>query len=69
MDVNLVVAPRSQATTTLDVDNWPTPAEAEELTAEAALRLTSGKRIDVSVGIELESEVMYDRDNILEDLL
>lgn len=69
IDVNLVIAPRSQATTTLDIDAWPTPAEAEELIAEAALRLTSGKRIDVSVGIELESEAMYDRDNILEDLL
>lgn len=69
IDVNLAVAPRSQAATTLDIDTWPTPAEADELTAEAVLRLTSGKRFDVSVAVELESEVMYGRDNILEDLL
>jgi len=69
MEVDLVVAPRSPAQAALTIDPWPTPAEAGELTAEAAFQLTSGKRFNAPVDIKLESEEIYGRDNILEDLL
>jgi len=68
-DVKLVVGPRSKETVTLDIDPWPTPTEAGEMTAEAVFQLASGKRFDVPVVIELASEEMYGRDNILEDLV
>ena len=69
VDANLVVAPRSQAQAALDIDLWPTPAEAAELTAEATLQLSGGKRFTVQATVELVSEELYRRDNILEDLL
>ncbi len=69
IEVNLVVAPRSQAQATIGIDPWPTPAEVDELTAEAVFHLTSGKRCDMPVSLELDSEEMYGRDNILEDLV
>ena len=69
IEVNLVIAPRSSAQLTIGIDPWPTPAEVGDLTAEAVFHLTSGKRFDVSVSLELDSEEMYSRDNILEDLV
>ena len=69
LDVNLTIGPRAKAEAVLELDPWPTPAEADELAAEAAITMSSGKQFAVEVDIALASEEMYGRDNILEDLL
>jgi len=67
-DVDLAVRPRDKAESAITIAPWPSPADAEGWTAEATLLLSSGKRFTVQPTVELTSEEMYGRDNILEDL-
>lgn len=67
-EIELSVDPRSADKLELEIEPWPSQAEAESLTATASLRLPDGKRFDEPVSMKLESEELYRRDNILEDL-
>lgn len=67
-EIGLSVGPRSIGRFELDIEPWPSQAEAELLTANASLQLPDGKRFEVPMTLKLESEELYRRDNILEDL-
>ena len=69
MDVNLAIGPRAKAESAIPIAPWPSPADATGWTAEATLQLSGGKRFTIQPTVELISEEMYGRDNILEDLV
>lgn len=68
-DLGMIVKPRSTEEGIVELDPWPTEAEYRAATALATIELPAGQRFSTSVKLELVTEEMYRRDNILEDLL
>ena len=64
------VGPHSQETIESAIENWPTNEECQRATAVVGYRLPSGDMRRQPVGtVDLASEALYEKKNILEDLL
>jgi hypothetical protein len=51
------------------IEEWPTPSDLRAATGMAQLRLPVGDEETIPLLIDLKSEGLYSRDNILDDLL
>lgn len=62
------VAPSSIATQTHPLEPWPSAATAGTLRATASLQLVNGLTFEIDAQVDVQSEEMYQRENILEGL-
>lgn len=67
-DLQLTVKPYDEAEAFIELDSWPTEVQNEGATAVATIRLPAGQQYNLPIKLDLETEEMYRRDNILEDL-
>lgn len=67
--VEFECGPKSSEVFTLPFEPWFSADEAESVSAEVQVRLRNGLAFDIDAEISIESEDMYRRDNILEDLI
>jgi hypothetical protein len=68
VEVAAGIKPRSKRTLAIGLDLWPTSADIGAMTGHAIVQLPTGRRFEVPLTVNLESEEMYRRDTLLEDL-
>lgn len=62
------VGARSRSVQDCELVNWPTADAARSATAKVSVRLSGGMQFDYDVAVEIESDELYHRSDILEDL-
>ncbi len=68
VSLDWLVGPSSDKTQTYPIESWPTAAAARMLRASVSLRSENGLTFEIDAQTALQSEEMYQRDNILEGL-
>lgn len=66
--VALNIAPRAYGEYVVDLDPWPSDAEARKTRASVRVQLPNGLLFDIDAELKMESEDMYKQENILEGL-
>lgn len=67
-ELKVTINPRDNNGISVTLDPWPTEAEYEKATAQAAICLPAGQQFNIPIKLDLTVEELYRRDNILEDL-
>jgi len=62
------VAPSSAETRTRTLEPWPSSAAAKSLSATVSIQMANGLTFEIDAHVDIQSEEMYHRDNILEGL-
>lgn len=68
VSLDWLVDPSSDKTQTYPIESWPTAAVARMLRASVSLRSENGLTFEIDAQTALQSEEMYQRNNILEGL-